>query len=132
MSNLRKFDFNKSYEEFAIAGKDYKMEFNDEKMIEYNKSFDKYYTESKKINEMDTTNFTAKENEKVFKVMQDLTFEIIDTLLFKDASKELYEASGRSLYNLIEMVEFLSEIVGEKMEKIRNDKKKKYIVKKNK
>ena len=132
MSNLRKFEFNKSYEEFTIADKDYKMEFNDEKMVEYNKAFDKFYVESKRINEIDTKDITPKKNEEVFKEMKELTKGVINTLLYEGVYEELYEASGRSLINLIEMVEFLSEIVGEKMERIRNDKKKKYIVKKKK
>lgn len=132
MTVARKFDFNKSYEEIEIAGKTYQIEFNDEKMIQYNKSFDKFYKESKRLSAIDASKLDPEKQEELFREMQGLTKSIVEELLGKDTYDPLYETAGNSLINIIEMVEYLSEIVGEKSEKIREDKKKKYIVNKKK
>lgn len=130
MTVARKFDFNKSYEEIEISGENYRIEFNDEKMTQYTKSFDKFYTETKAINEIDTSELTPNEQIDTFKKMQEITKGIVEELLGEGSYSRLYEASGKSLMNIIEMVEYLSDIVGEKSEKLRADKKKKYLVNK--
>lgn len=126
----RKFDFNKSYEEIEIAGKTYQIEFNDEKILQYNKSFDKFYQESKKLNEIDATKLEQKEQEDLFIKMQGLTKSMVEEILGENTYDELYKLSGNSLMNMLEMVEYLSEVVGEKIERIKGDKKKKYLVNK--
>src|SRR5690625_3867955 len=97
MSVARKFEFKKSYEEVEIAGNTYKIEFTDEKLIQYNKNFDEFHVESKRISEVDTTKMNSKEKEDLFKEIQDITKKVVEELLGKGTYKELYEASGKSL-----------------------------------
>lgn len=130
MAVPRSFDFNKSYEEVTISGNDYRIEFNDAKMIEYNKTFDKFYVESKEMKEIDTEKLSIKEQEDLFIQMQALTKKTVETLLGEGSYDVLYEASGHSLMNMIEMIEYLSDVIGEKMERIQSDRKRKYTVKK--
>ena len=130
MSNIKKFDFNKSYEEIEIAGEEYRIEFNDEKLLEYSKAFDKFYQETQDINKIDTSDMDVEEQEESFKEIQKTIKTMIDVILGVGAYDTLYEQSGQSIMNMISMIEFLSDVVGDKMEQIQGDRKKKYIKKK--
>lgn len=132
MPSVRKFDFNKSYEEVEIAGKEYNIEFNDDKLLEYSKAFDKFYVDVKKIDKIDTEKLEVEKQKELFNEMQELIRGIISILLGDDAFDEIYKASGKSTMNMISVIEFLSDIVGEKMEKIQKSRKSKYIPKKSK
>lgn len=127
---IRKFEFNKTYEEVEVAGEVFRIEFNDEKIQQYNRGFDKYYVESKKIKEKDLKKMNSEDKEKMFKQMQDLTKDMVEEILGEGTYESLYKASGNSLMNMIELVEYLSEIIGEVSERIRESKKKKYLANK--
>lgn len=126
------FEFKKSYEEVDLAGNTYRIEFTDEKILEYNKSFDEFYKESKELGKLDIKNSTVEQQHELFYDMQKLVKNITDQLLGEGAYEALYEASGNSLMNMIDMVEYLSEVVEEKSRHIREDRKNKYLAKKKK
>lgn len=126
------FQFKKTYEEVDIAGNVYQIEFTDDKVLQYNKSFDKFYTESKRINEIDVKKITVEEQQDLFKEMQGLVKKVTEELLGKGSFDALYAASGNSLMNMIEVIEYLSEVVGEKVQRIQKDRKNKYLIKKKK
>lgn len=124
------FQFKKTYEEVELADNVYRIEFTDDKVLQYNKSFDKFHKESKKLNQIDVTKITVDEQQELFGKMQDLVKKVTEELLGKGSYDTLYEASGNSLMNMIDMVVYLSEVVGEKTEAIREDRKNKYLIKK--
>ncbi len=126
------FEFKKSYEEVDLAGNVYRIEFTDEKVLQYNKSFDKFYRESKKLSKIDIKNSSVEEQHDLFYNMQKLVKKVTEQLLGEGTYDTLYEASGNSLMNMIDMVEYLSEIVEEKARHIQEDRKNKYLIKKNK
>lgn len=126
------FQFKKSYEEVEIAGETFQIEFTDDKVLQYNKSFDKFYQETKKLNKIDVSASNVEEQHELFGKMQDLVKRVTEELLGKGSYTKLYAASGSSLINMIEMVEYLSEVVGEKTERIREDRKNKYLINKKK
>lgn len=129
MINIKRFEFKKSYEEVELAGKTYKIEFNDEKLLEYNKAFDNFYQEIQDINKIDTSDMDAEEQEEIFKDMQKIIKSITDVILDVGSYDTLYEQSGQSIMNMISMIEFLSDVVGERMEQTREEKKQKYVKK---
>ena len=132
MSNVKKFEFKKSHEDLEIAGKEYRLEFNDAKLIEYNKSFDEFYQESKRLNQIDETKLTTNEQLDLFEDMKKMVKDILEILLGEGSFEELYEASDRSLINMMDVIMYLSEVVEEKMQNIRDKKKEKYLPKKSK
>ena len=129
MINIKKFEFKKSYEEVELAGKTYKIEFNDEKLLEYSKAFDNFYQEIQDINKVDTSDMDAEEQEEIFKDMQKIIKSITDVILGVGSYDTLYEQSGQSIMNMVYMIEFLSDVVGERMEQSREEKKQRYVKK---
>lgn len=123
------FEFTKSYEEVELAGKTYKIEFNDEKVLQYNKNFDKFQKESQRIHKIDAAEMPVKEQQGLFFEMQKLVEGLVKELLGEDAYGELYAASGNSLIGMMDVVVYLSDVVGERMEHIQSDRKNKYLVK---
>ncbi len=126
---MRKFEFKKSYEEIEIAGDIYRLDMSDEKIKEYQKEFFSFYEKSKKIEKQDLSKLD--EHEQFYKEVRAIVESLLNTLLGENSFSKLYEKSGKSLFNLIELVVYLADIVEEKSEHIRK-KKREYYTKKNK
>lgn len=124
---MRSFDFKKSYEELKINGEVYKIDFSDAKLKEYRKSFNEFYAESQKMQSVNTSELAKDDELKQFEHAADLTKKAIDKLLGDGSFNKLYEQSGRSLFNMMDLVEFLAELVGEKTNKVRKERAHKYI-----
>lgn len=130
MINIKKFEFKKTYEEVELAGKVYKIEFNDERLLVYMKAFDKFHTKSNELHEIETEKLDIKKQEEVLSEMAEMIKEILDLLLGKGAYDELYEKSGQSVINMVDVVVFVGDVVGERMEQSREEKKQQYVKKK--
>lgn len=130
MINIKKFEFKKSYEEVELAGKVYKIEFNDERLLVYMKVFDKFYTKSNELHEIEAEKLDIKAQEKVLSEMAEMIKEILDLLLGQGAYDELYKESGQSVINMVDVVLFVGDVVGERMEQSREKKKQEYVKKK--
>lgn len=126
------FEFKKSFEEVEIAGNIYQVDFSDEKIGQYHKSFEHFYKESQRIKAIDTKELPSEKQRDLFGEMQDLVKNVVEELLGKGTYADLYEASGHSLINMLELVTYLGEAINEKTQKINEDRKKKYIINKKK
>lgn len=123
---MRSFDFKKTYEEIKINGEVYKIDFSDAKLKEYRKSFNEFYAESQKMQSVNASELVKDDEFKQFDQATGLTKKAIDNLLGDGSFDKLYEQSGRSLFNMMDLVEFLAELVGEKTNKVRNERAHKY------
>lgn len=130
MINIKKFEFKKSYEEVELAGKVYKIELNDERLLVYMKAFDKFYTKSNELHEIETEKLDIKAQEEVLNEMAEMIEEILDLLIGEGAYDELYKKSGQSVINMVDVVLFVGDVVGERMEQSREEKKQQYVKKK--
>lgn len=130
MINIKKFEFKKSYEEVELAGEIYKIELNDERLLVYMKAFDKFYTKSNELHEIETEKLDIKTQEEVLNEMAEMIEEILDLLLGQGAYDELYKKSGQSVINMVDVVLFVGDVVGERMEQSREEKKQQYVKKK--
>lgn len=124
------FEFNKSYEELEIAGKEYRIDFDDDAILRFTKAFDKFYTETQKIDKVDVTKISAKEQEELLGDIQKLNKGIIEELLGEGSYSVIYDAAGGSTSNVIDVIYYLSEVIGEWDEKLRSKRAEKYLVKK--
>lgn len=122
------FEFKKSYEEIEIAGNVYQVDFSDEKIAQYQKSFEHFYKESKRIKAIDVKSLPAEKQEALFTEMQDLVKNVVEELLGNGTYADLYKASGNSLINMLELMQYLGEVIQEKTQQINEGRKKKYIV----
>lgn len=130
----RKFEFKKTYEEIEVGSKTYRMEFNDDKVKEYQDEFlqlKKDYEELMKVDEEEFDN--EKDALKHFDEIKEVAKRAIETLLGKDTFDEIYEESGKSIVNVYDLVWYLGEVVNERGSQNREDRRKKYLEqKKNK
>jgi hypothetical protein len=130
---MREFSFKSTIEEFKINGEVYSIDFADDKVKEYQKTFRSFYDKAmefqKAINK--DVNTTDEEQEEMLEKSKQMTKEIIDSLLGKNKFEIIYEQSGRSLMNVLELVSFLGDVVKEKTEKLTTSHVNKYLGNKN-
>lgn len=124
---MRKFEFKKTFEEVEIAGKVYRIEFNDDKIREYQEKFHSLGADVQELLNVDEMKLTKEEREKRFEKGKQLVCSVIDMLLGEGSFDELYEKSGRSIINMYDLVEFLAEIVNERSAQNREEKRQQYV-----
>jgi hypothetical protein len=124
VSNVKSFEFKKAYEEVKINGNVYKVELGDEKVKEYQKAFIEFSDESVALQaNKDIT------QEEAFDGAKELVKKFIDVLLGHDAFEVLYEQSGGSILNMIDLVSFLADVVKDKTQTIQSEQLNKYLKK---
>lgn len=128
---MRKFEFKKSYEEINIAGKVYRVDFSDENIKKYQKSFNEFYKKNKEFENIDEENLSVEEQQEILDKVLNIIKEFVETILGQNTFDELYDKSGKSIFNMMELVNYLAEIVGEKGQKLRDENYKKYTQKIN-
>jgi hypothetical protein len=124
---MRKFEFKKTYEEIEIAGKVYKIEFNDDKLREYQEKFFSFQTDAEEYLKVDETKLTKEELWEHFEKGKQVARNVIDTLLGEGSFDELYEKSGRSIANMYDLIWYLAEIVQERNARNREEKRQQYV-----
>lgn len=132
---MAKISFNvesKSYDEIELGDKVYKVYYDDENLKEYSKKAKKYYKESIKFNEIDTSKLTEKEEKEYTENANKIARELIETFFGQGTFDEIYEACGKSSINLIGVVEQLLDWMHAKIKVVDNDAIKKYGTKRKK
>lgn len=124
---VREFNFKSTVEEFKIEGDIYKVDFSDKKLREYQEKFNEFLEESAELEKLRHDNMTSEEQENYFNSSYKLCEKMIDTVLGEGSFDKLYEKSGKSIFNMIDVIEFLSEAVGEKTVRLREENKSKYV-----
>lgn len=123
---IKKFEFKNTQEEIEIAGEKYSIDFSDDAIIRYNKEFEQFYMKSQDIQSVDVSKLTGPEQANQFNEMRELTKGVTEELLGEGTFEPLYEKSGKSLINMVEVLNFLAEHVSEKLSKLKEKELKKY------
>jgi hypothetical protein len=126
---MRKFEFAKAYEEVEIAGKVYRVDFSDDKLAEYQRKFKQFYEESQHLTEKEIEALSIEEQTALLEKQRQNMKKITEMMLGEGTFEELYEMAGRSTVNYMDLLLFLSDILAEKTEKMKEDKRKKYVKK---
>jgi hypothetical protein len=126
---MREFSFKSTVEEFKINGEVYSIDFADDKVKEYQKTFRAFYDKAMEMQKrIDAAKAGNGENEeKLLEETKAVVKGIIDVLLGANKFEIIYEQSGRSLMNVLELVSFLSDVVKEKTDKATNSHVDKYL-----
>jgi hypothetical protein len=127
---IRKFEFKKTYEEVEVAGKNYQLDFSDDKLKMYRNEFKTFKTDYEKLLAMDESKMSEDEALDHFEQIQELVKRMIETILGKGTYDSLYEASGRSIMNMFDFIKYLGEMVAEKSSRNVVDKSAEYLKKK--
>lgn len=124
---MRTFEFGKSYEEVDIAGKTYQIDMSDKAIKEYQIAINKYHKEAQKLESVEISKLDFEEQKVKFNEAMQLQKNFIETILGKDTFDELYEKSGQSSSNMIDLVVFLGEVVGERVKKLKEKQLNRYL-----
>jgi hypothetical protein len=121
---LRSFEFKKSYEELKINDRVYRIDLSDDKVKEYRKVFVEFHDQSVLIQNVD-----GEDQEQLFDKSKEMVTKVIDTLLGTGSFATLYEESGNSLLNMVDLVACLTDVVREKTEEFQTSNLDKYLKK---
>ncbi|MBJ8031442.1 hypothetical protein [Bacillus cereus group sp. N21] len=111
------FTFEKTYKEIDVAGKLYKVKFDDDSMPAYQEGFVAYEKKAQELKNgiVDFSKATTEELRASNAKQRELMKEAIELFLGEDTFEELYEKAGRSLMNLVSLIDYLTKIVEEEL-----------------
>jgi len=122
---VKKFEFKQTYQEIEVAGKVYKVYFDDNQMKKYRDLYNKFNAIVKKTEGVNVEDLTDEQQDEYETEQRNTIKEFVDNTLGEDSFDELYEASGKSTYNMAELVYYIMQIseeyIGEKQE-VKKDK----------
>lgn len=107
---VRKFEFKKAYEEIEIDGKIYRFNTDDESLFKYQEELT---THGKKMTELSQRDDL--EEKDIYEQNIALFKEILKLIFNQDCFDDIYAAAGKSLFGLIDLVDYLGDIIREKV-----------------
>ncbi|PEU35497.1 hypothetical protein [Bacillus toyonensis] len=107
-----KFEFEKTYKEVDVAGKLYRIDFNDDAIAKYQKELKTFDKDSKELAALitDYEKTTDEEIDAVMGKQKEMTKHVVETFLGEGTFDELYEKAGESVMNLMGLVNYLSDL----------------------
>ena len=119
MSQVFQFNFEKTYKEVDVAGKVYQVEFNDDAINKYQKSLKSFGKKTKEVQGLipDYEKATDEEIDNLMNKQKELVKHVVETF------EDLYEKAGKSVGNLMTLVDYLNNLyleeAKEKAEKVQ-------------
>ncbi|PGL47740.1 hypothetical protein [Bacillus thuringiensis] len=129
MSQVFQFNFEKTYKEVDVAGKLFKVEFNDDALNRYQKSLKRFKASTEELQNAaaDYEKATDSEIDALSERQKEITKDVVDTFLGNGAFEELYDIAGRSVANLLSLVHYLNDLYAEETLKKTNESQSKYL-----
>lgn len=124
-----KFEFEKTYKEVDVAGKVYQVEFNDEAINKYQKSLKSFEKKTKEVQGLipDYEKATDEEFDNVMNKQKELVKHVVETFLGENTFDELYEKAGKSIGNLMSLVDYLNNLYIEEAKEKAEKAQAKYL-----
>ncbi|MGN4448231.1 hypothetical protein ACTFOB_25605 [Bacillus cereus group sp. MYBK79-1] len=124
-----KFEFKKTYKEVDVAGKLFKVEFNDDALNKYQKSLKRFKDSTNELQNSiaDYEKATDEEIDAATEKQKEITKDVVETFLGEGTFEELYEIAGRAVANLLGLVHYLQEIYIEESMKTAEKSQSKYL-----
>lgn len=124
-----KFNFEKTYKEVDVAGKLFKVEFNDDALNKYQKALKRFKDSTNELQNSITDYETATDEEidALTEKQKEITKDVVETFLGEGTFEELYEIAGRAVANLLGLVHYLQEIYIEESMKTAEKSQSKYL-----
>ncbi|ARO21603.1 hypothetical protein B2J90_29800 (plasmid) [Bacillus tropicus] len=129
MSQVFQFNFEKTYKEVDVAGKLFKVEFNDDALNRYQKSLKRFKVSTEELQNAatDYEKATDAEIDALSEKQKEITKDVVDTFLGNGSFEELYDIAGRSVANLLSLVHYLNDLYAEETLKKTNESQSKYL-----
>lgn len=124
-----RFEFEKTYKEVDVAGKVYQVEFNDEAINKYQKSLKSFEKKTKEVKDLipDYEKATDEEFDNVMNKQKELVKHVVETFLGENTFDELYEKAGKSIGNLMSLVDYLNNLYIEEAKEKAEKAQAKYL-----
>jgi hypothetical protein len=129
MSQVFQFNFEKTYKEVDVAGKIFKVEFNDDALNRYQKSLKRFKASTDELQKSisDYEKATDEEIDSLAEKQKEITKDVVDTFLGDGAFEELYDIAGRSVANLLSLVHYLNDLYAEETLKKSSESQSEYL-----
>lgn len=122
-----KIDLEAPKQEFEIGGKVFDVYYDDENVKKYEQMFRQMMKKYENYSKID---FTTLSEEEVIKASEDIKESmkiIIEAYFGENTFDFVYQAGGKSIYNMRTVVEVVMSTLSEKMESSKAEKAKNYI-----
>lgn len=117
-----KINLDKPEQVFEINGKDYIVSYDDDKLLKYREVMSKFSKEYERSKVNDADNLSIKEQAKIREHQESLIKELIESVFGEGKYAEIYESSGRSLINILEVVSVFANWMQDKIGKYNKGK----------
>ncbi|MFA2694782.1 hypothetical protein [Bacillus mycoides] len=129
VSNVFQFNFEKTYKEIDVAGKLYRVAFDDDSMLQYQVSFKEYEVKVQEAQKLvpDVQEATVEQLKEMAEKQKELMKDAIEIFLGADTFEELYEKAGRSSMNLVGLIDYMTNLVQDELQKSASKVNNKYL-----
>lgn len=122
------FEFGKTHiEEIKIGAKVYTIDMSDKNLREMQVKFNSYYQDYKELEAAHAKGIAEEDQFKYFDKAVQLMKGLVDGILGDGTGEELYKLSGESVLGMGELVDFLSNLIGEKLGGTKEQQRQKYV-----
>ena len=129
---MRTFEFKKSYEEIKINDEVYKLSYNDENLLKYQKAFRQFQLDAADMQSKIDQIKTADQETEYYEQTKEMVKKTIDLMLGEGSFDKIYEQSDRSIFNMVDLLVYLGEIVEERVKTEKEERLSKYVKKASK
>lgn len=126
----KKFTFGSVIEEVEIGNKKYSVDFSDDAVEKRDEVLHKWHQEYSTFANTDIDSLDMNDQRLKLSSLRENMKEFIESVLGEGVFAELYELSGKSTTNLLELALFLMEFIAEKSNKSADTLRSKYTKKK--
>lgn len=131
MTQAYQFNFEKTYKEIDVSGDIYRVEFNDEALTRYQKAVKRFNQGIKEAQSaLEKVNIETDSDDEIQKVsdkQKDVVKDVVEVFLGEGTFDGLYEKAGKSVMNLMSLVNYLIDIYSSEMKSKTEDARKKYL-----
>lgn len=129
MSNIIRIDLDFAVQEFEIAGKIYKLNYNDESFKVLQKQMKKFFEKIEELNKLKPEKMNAKQEKEYEEAYYSQIKALIDSCFGEGSYEDLFERTGKSSFVMLNIIEAIFKWINEKFVDIKNEKKSYYTKK---
>lgn len=117
---VRQFEFKKTVEEIEIAGEIYTLTLDDKNLLRIQNDFINYGKEIQGLTEIEIAEGDAEALQDNYRQQLAVMQKVIESPFGDGSFEKLYKAAGESLSNMVDLLDYLVELVAERIEQNKN------------
>lgn len=122
-----KIDLEIPKQEFEIGGKLFDVYYDDDNLKKHERMYRKMMKKYEKYKNLDLSKLPEEEIYRAEEDVKEAMKEIIETYFGADTFDFIYQAGGKSVYNMIKVVDIVNDKLSEKMGTSKAEKANNYI-----